>query len=118
MEIKVIVPPVLVPFYPQYFAICDESRTIAAEYKDGLKSYPDIFQAPTVTTSSSKATSLGTFTTVNGITLTNTVADGGNHPSNNIHTSFNYIQKLPISNRYVVSMKIVGYFYFLIYDLN
>lgn len=75
METKAVVPDVLIPVYPQYFAICDESRVIAAEYKDGLKNYPDVSETPRITTLSSTLTSGGTTSTiVNGITSTNTIA--------------------------------------------
>lgn len=42
METKVTSPKTLVPFPHQHFAICDESRAIAAEYKGGLSSYPEL----------------------------------------------------------------------------
>lgn len=48
METKVNTPKTLVPCVPQHFAICDESRAIAAEYEDGLSSYPEIKQQSTI----------------------------------------------------------------------
>lgn len=75
METKLFVPPVIFQYHSRCFSICDESRVIAAEYKGGLKNYPDISKTPTVKTISSTLTSSGAAsTTINGITSTNTSA--------------------------------------------
>lgn len=107
METKAVVPDVLIPVYPQYFAICDESRVIAAEYKDGLKNYPDVSETPRITTLSSTLTSGGTTsTTVNGITSTNTIAAHNKTASSTTKTNdqplIQPIEHLPSHEKYVL----------------
>lgn len=104
METKLLVPDVLVPYHPQFFAICDESRAIAAEYKHGLEKYPDLSNTPTVTAKSSTSTAFGTtFLTVNGITSTNSSATSWSLPESpeKLNRSKNGASQTSNTTRYV-----------------